>query len=203
MRSPYVSRGLPQSAVGRCRVAVDYGAGAMRRCTLDLPETPGWRERRSPRSFAPCQSTDHAGTALSSPAAGAALPIETQGLCKRYGTSSALEQLSLRVAAGEVYGYLGPNGSGKTTTIRLLLVCTARALGAPRCFRLDARRDPVAAHRRSGACGALQGFASVRTALIRWPAPIQQSGSVTSTVPGGRPSVDALKHARKDSRART
>jgi len=47
--------------------------------------------------------------------------IMTDGLTKRYGDVRALVNVSLEVKKGEVYGLLGPNGSGKTTTIRLLL----------------------------------------------------------------------------------
>jgi ABC-2 type transport system ATP-binding protein len=47
--------------------------------------------------------------------------IVTEGLSKVYRRVTALEGLSLQVGRGEVYGLLGPNGSGKTTTIRLLL----------------------------------------------------------------------------------
>jgi ABC-2 type transport system ATP-binding protein len=47
--------------------------------------------------------------------------IETNGLTKTYGAVNALTDLSLSIEAGEVFGLLGPNGSGKTTTIRLLL----------------------------------------------------------------------------------
>jgi ABC-2 type transport system ATP-binding protein len=47
--------------------------------------------------------------------------IETQGLTKAYGAVHALTDLALSIEAGEVFGLLGPNGSGKTTTIRLLL----------------------------------------------------------------------------------
>jgi ABC-2 type transport system ATP-binding protein len=47
--------------------------------------------------------------------------IVTEGLTKFYGRVIALQSLSLEVKRGEVYGLLGPNGSGKTTTIRLLL----------------------------------------------------------------------------------
>jgi ABC-type multidrug transport system ATPase subunit len=47
--------------------------------------------------------------------------IRTQGLTKRYGAVRAVEDLALDVAEGDVYGFLGPNGSGKTTTVRMLL----------------------------------------------------------------------------------
>ncbi len=48
-------------------------------------------------------------------------PIETENLGKHYREVKAVEQLSLRVAAGEIYAFLGLNGAGKTTTIRMLL----------------------------------------------------------------------------------
>ena len=47
--------------------------------------------------------------------------IETNGLTKRYGDVTAVDQLSLRVARGQLYAFLGLNGAGKTTTIRSLL----------------------------------------------------------------------------------
>jgi ABC-2 type transport system ATP-binding protein len=49
------------------------------------------------------------------------LAIETDNLGKRYGSVTAVERLSLRVAEGEIYAFLGLNGAGKTTTIRMLL----------------------------------------------------------------------------------
>jgi ABC-2 type transport system ATP-binding protein len=49
------------------------------------------------------------------------LTIETEDLGKNYGEVKAVEHLSLRVAEGEIYAFLGLNGAGKTTTIRLLL----------------------------------------------------------------------------------
>lgn len=49
------------------------------------------------------------------------LPIETEDLGKRYGDVRAVEHLSLRVAEGEIYAFLGLNGAGKTTTMRMLL----------------------------------------------------------------------------------
>ena len=49
------------------------------------------------------------------------LPIETEDLGKQYGKVTAVKHLSLRVAEGEIYAFLGLNGAGKTTTIRMLL----------------------------------------------------------------------------------
>jgi ABC-2 type transport system ATP-binding protein len=74
--------------------------------------------------------------------------IRTIALSKRYGTTIALEGLDLSVAQGEVYGYLGPNGSGKTTTIRLLLGLHRPSAGSAELFGHDAWCDPVAAHQR-------------------------------------------------------
>jgi len=74
--------------------------------------------------------------------------IRTEGLSKRYGSTLALDRLDLTVGEGEVYGYLGPNGSGKTTKIRLLLGLHRPSGGRAELFGLDAWGDPVGAHRR-------------------------------------------------------
>jgi ABC-2 type transport system ATP-binding protein len=74
--------------------------------------------------------------------------IRTSALTKRYASTLALDALDLSVREGEVYGYLGPNGSGKTTTIRLLLGLHRPSSGHAEVFGHDAWRDPVSAHRR-------------------------------------------------------
>jgi len=74
--------------------------------------------------------------------------IHTEELSKRYGDTLALDRLDLTVNAGEVYGYLGPNGSGKTTTIRLLLGLHRPSSGQAELFGVDAWKDPVSAHRQ-------------------------------------------------------
>jgi len=67
----------------------------------------------------------------------AELAIETEGLVKRFGDLAAVDGVDLVVPTGSVYGFLGPNGSGKTTTIRVLLGLlgassgSARMLGRP------------------------------------------------------------------------
>lgn len=72
--------------------------------------------------------------------------IRTQHLSKTYGTTVALTDLDLEVGQGEVLGYLGPNGSGKTTTIRLLLGLIRPTGGRAEIFGIDCQRDPVAVH---------------------------------------------------------
>ncbi len=51
---------------------------------------------------------------------GAPPAIDVRGLTKSFGDKVAVDHIDLRVARGEIYGFLGPNGSGKTTTIRML-----------------------------------------------------------------------------------
>ena len=63
------------------------------------------------------------------------LAIETEDLGKRYGDVQAVEHLSLQVAPGEIYAFLGLNGAGKTTTIRMLLGMIKPNSGWPACCR--------------------------------------------------------------------
>jgi polyether ionophore transport system ATP-binding protein len=91
-------------------------------------------------------SADLADSAASG-APGEGVALRALGLSKRYGATLALDALELSVPRGEVYGYLGPNGSGKTTTIRLLLGLHRPSAGRGELFGIDAWRDPVAAHR--------------------------------------------------------
>ena len=77
--------------------------------------------------------------------------IETHGLSKRYGPVTAVDDLSLRVPGGQVFGLLGPNGSGKTTTIGMLLGLVKPASGTMRLFGLDADGGPPDVLSRVGA----------------------------------------------------
>src|SRR5215831_1430616 len=73
------------------------------------------------------------------------LAIETHDLGKRYGEVAAVEHLSLRVAEGQIYAFLGLNGAGKTTTIRMLLGMIRPSSGAVRVLGTRVRpgqREP-------------------------------------------------------------
>ena len=76
--------------------------------------------------------------------------IHTEGLTKFYGKQRGLVDLNLEVRSGEVLGYLGPNGSGKTTTIRLLLDFIRPTKGRAEIFGMDARAYSVDIRRRVG-----------------------------------------------------
>jgi len=74
--------------------------------------------------------------------------IETDNLTKLYGDHLAISNISLEVREGEVFGYLGPNGSGKTTTIRALLDLIRPSSGSASIFGLDTRGNSREIKRR-------------------------------------------------------
>lgn len=76
--------------------------------------------------------------------------IRTEALTKYYGPVVALESLSLAVSSGEVFGFLGPNGSGKTTTIRILLDLVRASSGRAFVDGLDCRTESLAVRERVG-----------------------------------------------------
>jgi ABC-2 type transport system ATP-binding protein len=80
------------------------------------------------------------------------LAIETTGLTKRLGHTAVVDQVDLAVPRGSVYGFLGPNGSGKTTTIRMLLGLIWPTTGS---FRLLGETMPAAGARVLPQVGAL------------------------------------------------
>ena len=79
-----------------------------------------------------------------------AVVVRAESLTKKYGRTLALDRLTLEVRAGEVLGFLGPNGAGKTTTLRLLMGYLRPTAGSVYVHGLDAWRDRVAVHARTG-----------------------------------------------------
>ncbi|MFD6394595.1 ABC transporter ATP-binding protein [Nocardia sp. NPDC060259] len=72
--------------------------------------------------------------------------VVTDELTKRYGEHIAVDAVSMRVAAGEIYGFLGPNGAGKTTTLRMLAGLIRPSAGTA-LVRGRAPGDPAALRR--------------------------------------------------------
>ncbi|MFG2649853.1 ABC transporter ATP-binding protein [Streptomyces sp. NPDC048436] len=97
--------------------------------------------------------------------------IETEALTKRYGKQLAVDQLSLTVPAGSVFGFLGPNGSGKTTTIRMLMGLIEPTSGQARVLGRPMPREARTVLPHVGALiegPALYGFLSGRDNLLRY-----------------------------------
>lgn len=95
----------------------------------------------------------------------AAVLVETQALTKRYGKLTAVDQLDLRVEEGEIYGFLGPNGSGKTTTILMLLGLTEPTSGRARVVGYNPLREPLKVKRVVGYLPENVGFYGDLTAV--------------------------------------
>lgn len=90
--------------------------------------------------------------------------IETQGLTKKYGDLTAVSDLNLKVEKGEIYGFLGPNGSGKTTTIMMLLGLLEPTQGTVRLFGKSMQSDYFNIKRRIGVLSEVQYFYEDMTA---------------------------------------
>ncbi|HSK08187.1 MAG TPA: ABC transporter ATP-binding protein [Vicinamibacterales bacterium] len=76
--------------------------------------------------------------------------LEARGLCKTYPGVTAVKQVSFQVRAGEILGYLGPNGSGKTTTVNMIMGLLEPSHGDVLFEGQPVLRDPVAYRRRVG-----------------------------------------------------
>lgn len=79
--------------------------------------------------------------------------IVAEGLGKRFGDVTAIDGVDLELPAGGVLGVLGPNGSGKTTTVRILATLLKPDRGRARVAGFDVTRDPAAVRRRIGLSG--------------------------------------------------
>ena len=76
--------------------------------------------------------------------------ITATSLSKRYGTVTAVDDLSLDVTAGEIFGIVGPNGAGKTTTVEMLQGLRRPDAGTVRILGLDPGRDAAELRQRVG-----------------------------------------------------
>src|SRR3989449_558417 len=76
--------------------------------------------------------------------------VETRDLTRRFGALTAVDALTLRIETGEVFGLLGPNGSGKTTTIRMLCGLLEPSAGSALVTGLDVTVAPEQVKQRIG-----------------------------------------------------
>lgn len=117
------------------------------------------------------------------------LAIQTQNLIKWYGKTQALRGVNLEVKRGEIFGFLGPNGSGKTTTIRCLLDLIRPRSGSIQVLGIDPQKQPVAVRARTGYLpgelhiednftveGALRYFNHLRGKQVDWDYTRQLAG---------------------------
>jgi ABC-2 type transport system ATP-binding protein len=84
------------------------------------------------------------------PASASDIAIDVHGLSKSFDGREVVHDLSMQVKRGTIYGFLGPNGSGKTTTIRMLCGLLTPDSGEGRCLGYDIRRDADKIKRQVG-----------------------------------------------------
>jgi ABC-2 type transport system ATP-binding protein len=78
------------------------------------------------------------------------LAIDVQDLTKRYGERTVVDHLSMQVRRGEIYGFLGPNGSGKTTSIRMMCGLLTPDGGSGHTLGMDVVKEAAGIKRRVG-----------------------------------------------------
>ena len=79
--------------------------------------------------------------------------LELRALTKRFGSIEAIRDVTLQVEYGEVFGFLGPHGAGKSTTINILLDFVRRTAGEVSVLGYDQQEDPRAVRERLGVLG--------------------------------------------------
>ena len=79
-----------------------------------------------------------------------AFAIDVQGVTKKFGPRTVVNAIAMQVKYGEIYGFLGPNGSGKTTFLRMLCGLLTPDGGSGQCLGLDFRRDSALIKERVG-----------------------------------------------------
>src|SRR6185295_13726744 len=88
---------------------------------------------------------DRCGAAVST-----ALAIDVADLTKSFSGRKVVDKFSIQVPRGQVWGFLGPNGSGKTTTIRMLCGLLVPDSGSGTCLGYDIKREAAAIKRNVG-----------------------------------------------------
>ena len=98
-------------------------------------------------------------------ASGAPIVVEASGLTRRFGRVTAVDRMSLAIGRGEIFGLVGPDGAGKTTTLRLLCGLLEPSGGRVRVAGYDVGRDPFAVRDRIGYMALRFGLYADRTVM--------------------------------------
>src|SRR5262249_7395324 len=134
----HAARRADRAGTGRSHVR---GEGRLAPAGRDAPSRPlGSRRFSTP----PAERIRRAAMTQAAPG------IQTHGLQKTFGPLVAVENLDLEVARGEVFGLLGPNGSGKTTTIRMLTGLLEPTSGTASVVGIDVVKSPEEVRTRIG-----------------------------------------------------
>lgn len=91
--------------------------------------------------------------------------IELTGLTKKYGSFTAVDNLTLTIGKGEIFGLLGPNGAGKSTTILMILGLTEPTCGSVRVCGINSTTNPIEVKRKTGYLPEDVGFYDNYTGL--------------------------------------
>ncbi len=91
--------------------------------------------------------------------------IELDALSKKYGSFTAVDELSLTISKGEIFGLLGPNGAGKSTTILMILGLTEPTSGSVHVCGISSTNNPIEVKRRVGYLPEDVGFYDDLTGL--------------------------------------
>lgn len=78
------------------------------------------------------------------------LAIDVKHLTKKFGARTVVNNIDIQVPKGKIYGFLGPNGSGKTTTIRMLCGLLTPTSGEGKCLGLDIMKDTLTIRQKVG-----------------------------------------------------
>src|SRR5512134_73474 len=142
LRRPDPGAGHVYRAAGRVHAAGDLQPGAPREARL-----PGRGAAERGRC---AQAASRAARGSDVEVNDAAPAIEVRGLTKRYGGRAVVDHVDLAVPRGRIVGFLGPNGSGKTTTIRMLCGLLTPDEGSGTTLGLDLRTQAAEIKRRVG-----------------------------------------------------
>jgi len=112
------------------------------------------------------------------------IAIDVRGLTKSFGGREVVHDLSMQVKRGTIYGFLGPNGSGKTTTIRMLCGLLTPDSGEGRCLGYDIRRDADKIKRQVG-------YMTQRFSLYQ-DLSVRENLEVGAAAAGDRKAIDSV-----------